>query len=326
MKLDLLVSAVGGVDPVGTARHAESLGYDRVWVGELWHESAVVQLAEMAAGTDEIGLGSAIVNVYSRTPAVLAMTAASLQRAADGRFTLGTGVSTPVAIEGLHGMAFDRPVRRAHETIGLVRELTSNADEIAYDGELLESHSFPGLDVDVPIYHAGLGPANRRVVGRLCDGWLPHNIPFSELETARETIVDAADENGRDPEEITVAPYVPTAVDDDPDRARAAIRRHVAYYVGSGEGYRRAVATAYPDAASAIADAWRAGDREGAADAVTAELVEDLGVAGRPETVRTRVRSLVDDTPIDRPIVVVPAPAAAELGAGTIDALAPERF
>ena len=326
MKLDLLVSAVGGVDPAQTARHAESLGYDRVWVGELWHESAVVQLAEMAAATDEIGLGSAIVTVYSRTPAVLAMTAASLQRASDGRFVLGTGVSTPTAIEGLHGLAFDRPVRRAHETIELVRELTSDAEEVAYEGELLESHAFPGLDLDVPIYHAGLGPANRRVVGRLCDGWLPHNIPFSRLEEAFEVVAEAAAERDRDPDEIEVAPYVPTAVADDPDRARNAIRRHVAYYVGSGEGYRRAVGTEYPDRATTIADAWREGDREASAEAVTDEMVEDLGVAGRADEVRTRLRSLVADTPIDRPIVVVPAPAAAELGPETVEAVAPAQF
>ena len=326
MELDLLVSAVGGIDPAEMARNAEDLGYDRVWVGELWNESAAVQLAEMAAATDEIGLGSAILNVFSRTPAVLAMTAASLQRASDGRFVLGTGTSTPTAVEGLHGMDFDRPVRRAHETIELLRRLTSDGGEISYDGELLESRRFPGLDVDVPIYHAGLGPANRRVVGRLCDGWIPHNIPFSALEDAFEDVADAAAERDRARDEIEVAPYVPTAVADDPERARNAIRRHVAYYVGSGEGYRRAVGAAYPDQAGSIANAWRAGDRSAAAEAVTDEMVDDLGVAGGPEEVRDGLRSLVAETPIDRPMIVVPAPAAAELGPRTVDAAAPVRF
>ncbi|QLK24976.1 LLM class flavin-dependent oxidoreductase [Natrinema zhouii] len=327
MDVGLMVTSFGDVDLADVAVRAEDRGYDAAWVGELWGASGVVQATEMACRTDEIEIGTAIVNVYSRSPAVLAMTAASLADASDGRFTLGLGTSTATAIEGLHGTAFDRPVRRAHETIELIREFTTGDGEpVDYEGELLEAADFPSIEASVPIYHAGLGPANRRVVGRLADGWIPHNIPFSTLDKAFEEVADAARERDREPGEITIAPYVPSAVSDDRSEARDTLRRHIAYYVGSGEGYRRAVATKFPEEADRIADAWRGGDKRAAANAVTDEMIADLGVAGTPDEARDQLRTLVAETGIDHPIVVVPEPASSEVAETTIDALAPERL
>ena len=327
MEVGLMVTAFGDVDLAEIAVRAEDRGYDAVWTGELWGASGVVRATEMACRTDEIEIGTAILNVYSRSPAVLAMTAASLADVADGRFTLGLGTSTATAVEGLHGMSFDRPVRRAHETIELLRAFTAGDGEpVDYEGQLLEASSFPSLEVSVPIYHAGLGPANRRVVGRLADGWIPHNVPFSRLDEAFEDVAAAAKERDRDPEAIEIAPYVPSAVSDDPAEARDTLRRHVAYYVGSGEGYRRAVATAFPDAADDVAEAWRSGEKRAAAGAVTDEMLADLGVAGTPDEAREQLRALVAETGIDHPIVVVPEPASSEVAETTIEALAPERL
>ncbi|TYL40013.1 LLM class flavin-dependent oxidoreductase [Natronococcus pandeyae] len=325
MNVGLITTAFGDNDQTDVAVRAEELGYDAIWLGELWGESGVVQATEIATRTDEIGIGTAILNVYSRSPAVLASTAASLQRVSDGRFTLGLGTSTPKAIEDLHGMAFDRPVRRAHETIEIVRAFTDGEGRVDYDGELLEVADFPSLDAPTPIYNAGLGRANRRVVGRLCDGWIPHNIPFSRLEEAFEDVAAAARERERDPSEITVAPYVPSAVSEDPEEARDVLRRHVAYYVGSGEGYRRAAGIRFPDEADRIAGTWRDGDRTAAANAVTDEMVADLGVAGTPEDVREQLEELVAETGIDHPIVVVPDPAPDEIAELTVESLAPGR-
>ncbi|MFU8866642.1 LLM class flavin-dependent oxidoreductase [Natronococcus sp.] len=325
MKIGLLATSTDELEDVDVAVRAEEQGYDDVWLPELWGESGVVQATEIATRTEEIGIRSAIFNVYSRSPAVLAMTAASLQRVSDGRFALGVGTSTSKAVEDLHGAAFDRPVRRAHETIEIVRAYTAGEGRVDYDGELLEVSDFPSLETPVPIYHAGLGPANRRVVGRLADGWIPHNIPFSGLEDAFEEVAKAARERERDPGEITVAPYVPTAVAEDLETARDAVRQHLAYYVGSGEGYRRAVGTVFPDEAERVAAAWSEGNRGEAADAVTDEMVADLGVAGTPEDAEERLEALVADTVIDHPIVVVPDPASSEVTELTLETLAPDR-
>lgn len=327
MQVDLVVTELQGEALNDIAVRAESLEYDNIWLTELWGENSFVQLTEIANETEEIGLGTAIVNVYSRSPAVLAMTAVGLDRTSDGRFTLGTGVSTKKVIEDLHGMSFDRPVRRAHETIELFKKFTAgDGERVNYDGELIDVADFPAQDADVPIYHAGLGPANRRVVGRLADGWLPHNIPLSELDDAFETIADTARESGRDPGEITVAPYLPTAASEDREEARDTLRRHIAYYVSSGEGYRKAASMRFEDEVARVNEAWQSGDRKQAAAEVTEEMIDNLSVAGTPGEVRDRLRSLVDDTVVDRPIIVIPDPASEELRDETIEHVAPEKF
>lgn len=310
-------------DPVGVTTRAAALGYDAVWTPELWGDGAFVRLAAIAGATDDLRLGTAIANVFSRSPAVLAAAAASLDRVSGGRFTLGLGVSTAKAVEDLHGMSFDRPVTRARETIELVRGFLGDDGPVDYDGEVFSVADFPPLDADVPIFHAALGRENRRVVGHLCDGWIPHNLPLHTLDDAFTVVADAAREVGRDPDEITVAPYVPTAVADAEAGAQAAIRGHVAYYVGSGEGYRRAVAGTFPEEAEQIATAWCAGDRDAARDAVTDEVAAALGVAGTPETAPDRFTALLGDSIIDHAVIVVP-PGLGEADARlTLETLAP---
>lgn len=323
MHLGLVIPRTGDRDPTDLAVDAEQQGYDSIWMGELWGTSSVVKLTEIAARTNKVEIGTAIVNVFSRTPAVLAMTAATLDRVSDGRASLGVGTSTPTAIESIHGMEFEHPVRRAHETIEVIQRILMGSEPVEYDGELITVDGVPPVNKDVPIYHAALGPANRRVVGRLCNGWMPHNIPFSELDNAFETVERTAREADRDPSDITIAPYVPAAVSDDSEEAYDAVRGHIAYYTGSGDGYRNAIGTRFSERADRIADAWRDGDRGAATELVTDEMVDELGVAGTPEAARERLQEIVTETPIDRPLLTIPEQAADELAEGTIEALAP---
>ncbi|KTG11044.1 luciferase [Haloprofundus marisrubri] len=322
--MGLLLPDLSEKSPVSVAERAEEWGYDAVWVSELWGTDAFVQLTELATRTERIDLGTAIVNVFSRSPAVIAMAAASVDRLAPGRVTLGVGASTPKAIEDLHGMEYDNPVRRIHETVELVKSYLSDADAVDYEGKLFDTADFPGLDAEIPVFNAALGPANRRATGRVCDGWIPHNIPFETLDDAFEVVADAARERGRDPEETAVAPYVPAAVSDDQTEAYDAVRGHLAYYVGSGEGYRRAVATAFPDEADRVAEAWRNGDRAAASDAVTDEMVRALGVAGTPDEATEQLETILDLELLDRPMLTVPRQADDDLTLETIEALAPE--
>jgi len=322
----LLLPDTDETDQIEYGTIAEDLGYDSAWLVELWGKDAFVELTALAERTDEIGLGTAIVNVFSRSPAVLAMASASLRRLSEDRFTLGTGVSTEKAIEDLHGMDYEQPVRRAHETIELATAFVrGDGSPVDYENQLFDVADFPSLGVDVPVFHAALGPANRRVVGRLADGWIPHNVPFSRLSEDFEEVAAAAEERDRDPAEITVAPYVPAAVHEDPEVAADAVRGHLAYYIGSGEGYRRAVATEYPDAAATVADNWRSGDRGAATETVTDEMIADLGLAGTPETAPEKFADLLDEVPaIDHPIIAVPSQADPELVRQTVEVLAPD--
>lgn len=324
MPTDLLLPQTTDLHNTTLGVRAEELGYDGLWLGELWGTSSVVQLTEIAARTDEVAIGTAIVNVFSRTPAVLAMTAATLDRVSDGRFRLGVGTSTKKAVEDLHGTDWNgpNPIRRAHETIELTRAFLGDEGRVNYDGEIFDVQDFPSLDADIPIYHAALGKANRRVVARLCDGWIPHNVPFPDLADSFAYIVDQMETAGRDAT-IDVAPYVPAAVSDDAEAAKDAIRGHVAYYVGNGRGYERAVARRFPDGATGVAEAWRGGDREAATRNVTDEMVAALGVAGTPEQARKQFQAIADIDCVTRPMVTVPSNVDAEMAERTIEELAP---
>jgi alkanesulfonate monooxygenase SsuD/methylene tetrahydromethanopterin reductase-like flavin-dependent oxidoreductase (luciferase family) len=304
------------------AERAEDLGYDSVWASELWTRDAFVALTQAAQRTDEIELGTAIVNVYSRSPATLAQAAATLERAAGGRTVLGLGTSTPKTVEDLHGLEFDNPARRLHETVELTRRYLRGAGRVSYEGNLFDVADFPALGSGVEVYAAALGPATRRATGRTADGWLPHNVPFSNLGAAFETIAETAREADREPAEITTVPYVPAAVHEEPEQARDAVRGHVAYYVGNGEGYRRAVATEY-EAADEVAEAWRAGDRDTARELVTDEMVADLGIAGRAGEAREQLESVAAIDAVDEVLVVVPNGVGQELKSRTVEALGP---
>ena len=307
------------------AERAESLGYDSLWSGELWNRDVFVALARAAEHTEEIDLGTAIANVYGRSPATLAQAAKTLEEAADGRVRLGLGTSTQKAIEDLHGMAFENPPRRLHETTELTRAFLQDSGRVSYDGKCFEVADFPALETDIPVYAAALGPAMRRATGRTAEGWLPHNIPFEDLPDAFETIAETARERGRDPDDIAVAPYVPSAVSEDRSRARDAIRGHIAYYVGSGEGYRNAVGNRFPDVAESIAEAWRSGDREQARETVTDGMVDALGVAGTPDEARERFEAVAEIDAIDEPLISIPGGASSEIKERTVEALSPKR-
>lgn len=289
-----------------SAALAESLGYESVWLGELWGQNSFTELAAAAERTEEMLLGTGIINVYSRSPAVLAMGANSLDRLSGGRFRLGLGVSTPKAVEDLHGIPYERPIRRSHEAVELIDAFTGGEGRVDYDGEVFQVADFPALSADVPVYNAALGPANRRVTGRVCDGWLPNNVPASNLADAFEVVAEAAVERGRAPDDIDVRPWVHTAAADDPEVARDAVRGAIAYYVGNGEGYRKAVGAVYPEQADRVASEWRYGSRDDARTAVTEEMVDDLACAGTPADVRAGLRELAAQPVVDVPLATIP--------------------
>lgn len=314
------------VDDLGTFGHrVETLGYESVWTSEGWGSDSFVDLTTVARHTERVRLGTAVVNVFSRTPAVLAMAAASLNRTSKGRAVLGLGAGHPKLVEELHDIPYERPMRRMHESITLVRALCASTDDVQYDGEIFEVAGFPGLDADVPIYSAALGEVNRRVTGRFSDGWLPYHVPLSRLSDAFDVVADAARDAGRNPDDLSVNPFVPAAVSEDADVARDVIRENLASYVGkfTDDSYKNAVHEAYPEEAECIAERWRVGDEEGALDAVTPEMVSDFGVAGTPTEARERLRALASNPVVDVPLVVVPHGAYDAVGDDTVQELAP---
>jgi len=299
------------------AKRAEASGFESLWLAESWGLDAVTLLSHVGAHTSRIGLGTAIVNVYSRTPSLLAMTATTLNDLYGGRFTLGLGGSTKALVEGFHGLAFDKPLTRLRDAIQVVRQLTSGA-ELDYAGQTV---TLKGYRLRVkprhkapPIYLASLAEDSIRLVGEMGDGWLPYLLPMRGLADAKATIAEAAREAGRTPDQICIAPIIPTAVWHDADEARDTVRRHVAFYLGAmGPHYRGFVARhGFEDEVEAIRAAWKRRDEPAAQAAVSDALLDDIAIVGTPADCAKRVAEL-HQAGVDLPILFFPGTSSNEM-------------
>jgi F420-dependent oxidoreductase-like protein len=296
-------------DQVELSKLAESHGYHSVWVAELQGPNGFVTLGQIAAHTSEIGLGTGIVNVYSRTPALIAMSVATLDQLSGGRTLLGLAASSKVTIEGWHGVEYDRPLRRVRETIEIVRE-AMRSERVTYRGEIFEiedyPHTFEAVREDVPIYNAALGPTNRRLTGEFADGWLPVHVPRSKFEAFVDDIETAAGNAGRDPDDVTIAPYIVACVDEDGEKARDHVRGLLSFYLGAMDYYARVFRRfGFAEEVDAVREAWGDGDREEAAARVPDDLLDEIAIGGTPEEGRERLREY-RELGVDVPIIYPP--------------------
>ncbi|MCY4729929.1 LLM class flavin-dependent oxidoreductase [Natronomonas gomsonensis] len=274
------------------AKRAEVAGFDSVWKGEASWGNGLMTLSAVARETDDIKLGSGIANVFSRTPALLAMSGGTLDSLSNGRTILGLGVSSESVVEDFHGLSFDRPLRRMRETIEILRQ-TFHSDAIEYEGDIFDVGPYSiGFDIErdrIPIYNAAMGETNCRLTGEFADGWLPAFIPHSELKSAQRAIAEGARKANRDPDDITVAPMVGAAVDDDPEVAANHARSFLAQEMAMGYN-RLAEKFGFGEEGNEAHDRWREGDREGAADAISDEMLHELAIYGTPEQFREDIQ------------------------------------
>jgi alkanesulfonate monooxygenase SsuD/methylene tetrahydromethanopterin reductase-like flavin-dependent oxidoreductase (luciferase family) len=201
------------------ARQAEALDLASVHVAEAWTHDATIVLAELAAQTSRIGLGTGVLSVWGRSPASIALAAAGLQRASGGRFALGLGAGSPPLTEGLHGVRWERPVARLRETIIAVRALLAGErlPQPAPGARALRLGAVP--EVPVPIALAALADESIRVAGELADAWAPFLWARSGLAGGRALLDEgAARTDRRQPPRVTVA--VPVALGPNAEHAR----------------------------------------------------------------------------------------------------------
>ncbi|WP_331233606.1 TIGR04024 family LLM class F420-dependent oxidoreductase [Natronorarus salvus] len=313
---------------VGYGERAERAGYDHVWLPETWGRDAVTTLAVLAERTERVGIGASILPVYSRSPALVGQTAATLAELSGDRFRLGLGPSGPAVIGGWHGASFDRPLRRTREYIEIVRQVLTG-EPVEYDGELFTLSGFrlrcdppekpPGIDA------AGLSPKSVELAGRFADGW--HAIVFTP-EGLEERLADlrrGGDLGGRDPEELRVTLSLACCALSDRERARTLAREHLGFYVGAmGTYYRESLARqGYEEEANAIAAAWGSGDRERALSLISDDLLDDVSAAGTPEEARECLSRFEAIDGLDRVAMSFPRGATPEEIEETIDALSP---
>ncbi|MBW1602174.1 LLM class F420-dependent oxidoreductase [Streptomyces sp. JJ66] len=300
-------------DNLAVAQEADRLGYSVCWAAEAYGSDAPTVLAWVAAQTERIDVGSGIFQIPARTPAMTAMTAATLDSLSGGRFRLGLGVSGPQVSEGWYGVKFDKPLSRTREYVEIVRKALSR-ERLTHVGEhwTLPLPDGPGKPIKltvhpvrdhVPLYIAAIGPKNLQQTGEIADGALlvffaPEHAEATTLGPVRAGRATA----GKDLDGFDICPTVPMAIGDDDQISALAdfFRPYTALYVG-GMGSRKqnfynklAQRMGYEKEAAEIQDRYLAGDKDGAAAAVPQQLIDSTTLLGSVERVADRMRAYAE--------------------------------
>jgi F420-dependent oxidoreductase-like protein len=292
-------------DQLEIVKEAERLGYDSVWTAEAYGSDAATILGWIAGQTSRIRIGSAIFQMPARSPAMTAMTAATLDQLSGGRMLLGIGSSGPQVAEGWHGQRFANQIQRTREYVAVVRRALAR-ERLEFHGETLELPlpDGPGkalkltiapVQERIPIYLAAIGPNNTRLAGEIADGWIPTLFSPEHVAEFRPLLEEGAARAGRSLDGFDIAPTVNVFITDDLDAARDAMRPFIALYVG-GMGsrdrnfYNRLVQRyGFEDAAREVQDLYLEGKRVEAMAALPDELIDLVSLAGPADRVRERL-------------------------------------
>jgi F420-dependent oxidoreductase-like protein len=292
-------------DQLEIVQEAERLGYDSVWTAEAYGSDAATVLGWLAGQTSKIRLGSGIFQMPARSPAMTAMTAATIDQLSGGRMILGIGSSGPQVAEGWHGQRFAHQLQRTREYVAVVRMALAR-ERVEFHGETIELPLSGGqgkplkltiapVQERIPIYLAAIGPKNTALAGEIADGWIPTLFSPEHAKELRGALEEGAARSGRSLEGFDVAPTVNVCVDDDEDRARDLMRPFIALYVG-GMGSRQrnfynnlVQRYGFEREAKEIQDLFLEGKREEAMAAIPPALIDTVSLCGRKEAVRERL-------------------------------------
>ncbi|HEY9437433.1 MAG TPA: LLM class F420-dependent oxidoreductase [Streptomyces sp.] len=295
-------------DNLAVAQEADRLGYDVCWAAEAYGSDVPTVLAWVAAQTESIDVGSAIMQIPARQPAMTAMTAATLDSLSGGRFRLGLGVSGPQVSEGWYGVKFDKPLARTREYVEIVRKAMTR-ERLSYQGAhwTLPLPDGPGKPIKltvhpqrehIPLYIAAIGPKNLEQTGEIADGAL---LIFPSADHLEETAVShlraGREKAGKTMDGFDVCPTLPLATGDDITGLADMFRPYTALYVG-GMGSRKqnfynrlAQRMGYEKEAAEIQDKYLAGDKTGAAAAVPHKLIDETTLLGPVERIADRMQA-----------------------------------
>jgi F420-dependent oxidoreductase-like protein len=312
MKLGLNIGFITSAnpDPLPLALEADRLGYHSVWVAEAWGSDAVSVLAWVGARTERIQLGSAILQVPARTPAMTAMTAATLDRLSGGRFLLGLGVSGPQVVEGWHGVAYGKPLARTRECVEIIRNILKREEPLEHHGSHYDI-PIPGgtglgkpltimmqpIRPDVPIYLAAIGPRNISLAAEIADGWLPIFYSPHHADVFATSIEEGNKRRSPDLPPLDIAPTAGVAIGDDLNACLRSLKPNLALYIG-GMGakgrnfyYDLACRYGYEKEAAVIQEHFLGGRRKSAVAAVPDQLVDDVSLCGPAPRIRERLEA-----------------------------------
>jgi F420-dependent oxidoreductase-like protein len=314
MKLALALNYSGASMTLDMTKilEAERLGYASVWSAEAYGSDAVTPAAWIAARTETIHVGTAIMQIPARTPAMTAMTAMTLDALSGGRFRLGLGVSGPQVVEGWHGQAFGKPLAKTREYVEIVRSILRRDKPLQFRGEYYQI-PYAGADATglgkplrsilhgragMPIYLAAVGPRNVALAAEIADGWIPVFFSARRMAMFRGWLGEGFGAGGRGAQaarDFDVMPMVPVVVGDDVGACRAAVKPRLALYVGGmgarGRNFYNDIARryGYEEAAKLIQDLYLTGAKDEAAAAVPDALVDEVALCGPRERIREQL-------------------------------------
>jgi F420-dependent oxidoreductase-like protein len=305
----------GPSNNIELALEAERLGYDSLWTAEAYGSDAVTPLTWLAARTSRIKVGTAIMQMPARTPAMTAMTAATLDLLTAGRFLLGLGVSGPQVVEGWHGVVYGKLLARTREYVEIVRTILKREEPLEHHGEYYDIPVTGGtrlgkplklivhpLRSDLPIYLAAIGPRNVALAAEIADGWLPVFFAPKRISVFRPSLSDglARRTDGKSMADLDIAPTVSVVLGNDIDKCRAQVKPHLALYIGGmgapGKNFYNDLACryGYEDAALRVQRLYLSGKRDEAISAVPDELVDEVAVCGPKERVAEQLGAWSD--------------------------------
>ncbi len=295
-------------------RRAEELGFDSAWTAEAYGNDAVTTASWVLANTSKIKVGTAIMQMPARSPALAAMTAMTLDHLSGGRFILGLGASGPQVVEGWHGVPYGKPLTRTREYSQIIRKILAREKPLEFHGTEYDipvgGPGTTGLgkplksilhgNPNIPIYTASISPAGLRCSGEVADGVFPMMMDpekFDEvyLPYLKEGFAKAG--GGKNLENFAVVPGVTVIISDEPDKARMAVKMGLGLYIG-GMGARNknfyndlTKRLGYEEAAVKIQDLYLDGKRAEAAAAVPDELVDAVHLVGPKDRIRDRLKA-----------------------------------
>ena len=301
--------------PMERIVRAEALGFDSVWTAEIYGQDAITPLAFIAAHTQRIKLGTAVIQAAARTPAATALAMATVdQLAGGGRAIIGVGLSGPQIVEGWYGVPWGKPNARLRDYVTILRKVLRREGPLEHDGpEIQLPYRGPGAsglgkplksvlhtNPDIPIYLGTGAPANVRLTGELADGWLPMGYNPETRDVFKPWIDEGLARSGRSWDDFSIQAGCQVLLTDDVKGALDTLKPFIGYYVG-GMGAKSKnfhkemmIRRGFPEAAERIQELFLAGQREEAFAAVPDEYVDQGALIGPKARIAQRYKDWED--------------------------------
>ena len=299
MKLGFSLGSILSVEDIfDCAKVLSNFPIDSIWIPETWGIDCCSILANLSSIAKKPRLGSSIINIYSRSPALIAMSAATLDILSNGRFILGLGTSSSPIVEDWHGVEFKNPVHRMREYVNIIRLILSG-EKVSYDGEIFHLKNFDLLikppRKEIPIYLAAINQKMVDLTWEIADGVIFYLRPLSELKNTVQKM--------QSKKKINVACQLITCVSEDSQKAITRAKQTIAFYVSVGKIYREFLASnGFKKETMVIFDEYKKNGLKENYNFVTDEMVNSLSICGTPEDIRRKIPQFVE-AGVDLPIL-----------------------